>query len=304
MTNSSAAAARVLIVGIGESLFDCYENREILGGAPLNAVAAAQQLAKCWPVRAVIVSRVGNDELGQRVRLELASRQISDLYVQTDHQRPTGRVQVTVANGEPTYQIEENTAWDYLEWNDHLQELAESCQGVIFGTLGQRSTGSRATIQRFVGEARSAIRMLDVNLRQHYYSKELLEASLKLANVIKLNQEELKTLAALFGWPADQPWLPLLTDYLMKAVILTHGERGTELILPSNRYCGPVPTLDKAPDADSVGAGDACAATCLLGLILNWPPETLVTEANKVAAYVASQPGATPEIPLGMLPTS
>ncbi len=294
---SEATDSRPVLVGIGEALFDLFPHQEILGGAPLNAVAVAAQLGKHWPARSVMVSRVGRDLRGETIIRECQQRFGDAHFIQVDSTLPTGTVQVEIKGTEPCYTIASPAAWDALIWDKALETLATTCHGVIFGTLAQRDPRSRETIQQFIYAARSAIRLLDVNLRQTFYSREVLEASFALANVVKLNQEELSLIAESLGWSVDQTVVGLLSGYQLKAVILTHGKAGTELILPSQSFKAEVPQFPQSEHADSVGAGDACAAVCLLGLVANWPSEKIVARANRFAAYVASQPGATPMLP-------
>ena len=145
------------------------------------------------------------------------------------------------------------------------------------------------------------MRLFDVNLRQHFYNREVIEQSCQLAHVIKLNNDELTTVCNLLDLPSDKQKSSarpqqLMKAYSLRAVILTHGSRGTELITTQGSFTGEVPQFPAEPGSDPVGAGDACGATCLLGLILGWDPQTIVDRANRVGAYVASRSGATPDL--------
>ena len=163
-----SASTRLTVVGLGESLFDVFDDRQVLGGAPLNEAVHAHQLLAPLGGRGVTVTRVGSDELGHRVLDELQQRQMSVDWVQRDARWPTGRGLVTLENGEPTFEIVADVAWDWLEFDAAAAQLAAQCDAVSFGTLGQRCEPARRAIQQFVEHAPQAIRLFDVNLRQHY----------------------------------------------------------------------------------------------------------------------------------------
>lgn len=285
-----------LIVGIGEALFDCFDDHANLGGAPLNATLVAHSLGRDFQLSAQMVSRVGKDDLGKQIQQTLQSRDVDTSSIQSDDAAPTGRVNVEMVDGEPNYEIIQNVAWDNIEWNDLLASLAKQAAGITFGSLAQRSPTSRATIQRFLDQATGAVKLFDVNLRQDFYSAEILKTSCELANAVKLNKDELAVVTDSLKLDHSNPVKSLLESYNLRAVILTHGQKGTELIMPEGTCTAPVPSFPKEEGSDPVGAGDACGATCLLGLVLSWEPQNIVTAANRVGAYVASRRGATPEI--------
>lgn len=276
------------IIGIGEALFDSYpDGRRLPGGAPFNFAVQAHRIATRFGGRAFAVTRVGDDPLGREF---LAAREAPRDGIQIDPAHPTGRVEVTVgARGEPHYVIEENVAWDFIEY----RPLA--CDAVCFGSLAQRSPLSRQSIQRFVAATPdNALRLFDVNLRQHYWDRDLIQQSLHLATAVKLNDEELRVVSGLFG--AADP-AQLLHRFSLDAVVLTRGEAGTTLVTRHGATSGEPVRYPPAPDADAVGAGDACAAAVAVGLVLKWPAEQVVALANRVGAYVASRRGALPELP-------
>lgn len=296
MTAPTTDDPKQLIVGIGEALFDCFEDHANLGGAPLNATLVAHALGTDFQLRGQMVSRVGQDDLGRQIDETLQQRKVDTSTIQIDPTAPTGRVNVQLFNGQPEYDIIENVAWDYIEWNDRIAKIAHQAAGVTFGTLAQRNPTSRETIWKFLETASSAIRFFDVNLRQKFFSTEILKTSCELANAVKLNKEELAVVSQHLQLNAADPGQHLLESYNLRAIVLTHGEKGTELITAAGRFKGPVPNYTPEEGSDPVGAGDACGATCLLGLILNWPPERIVNNANRVGAFVASRKGATPQI--------
>ncbi len=300
------------IVGLGESLFDVFPDRAILGGAPLNVAYHAHQLCSRDGGRGLVASRVGTDELGRRLHAELKERGLSVEFVQNDDIHPTGRVDITLRNGEPTYDFLADVAWDHLEWTPQWQQLAATCDAVVFGTLAQRAPASRATVQRFVETAKQAVRLFDVNLRVTYFDDESLRRGAELATVLKLNEDELPVVLKLLslsdqhlaGMPADElvtaganSLLNAFSASGLSVVVVTHGERGTEWVTRHGSVRGEVARFVRHPDADNVGAGDACSAGLLWGLLNGWPPEQTMTLANRLGAFVASQPGATPVIP-------
>ena len=297
------------IVGLGESLFDVFPDRAILGGAPLNVAHHAHQLCSASGGRGVVASRAGTDALGQRMLEELRVRNLSAEFVQIDAAHPTGRVDITLRDGEPTYDFLADVAWDHLEWTPEWRRLAETCDAVVFGTLAQRCPTSRATVQRFVETARQAVRLFDVNLRVTFFDADSLRCGAELATAIKLNADELPVVLNLLGLAADdgrshdgaRRLLQTFEPCGLRSVVVTHGEHGTELLTGDASVRGEVARFERHPRADNVGAGDACSAGLLWGWLNHWSPENTVTLANRLGAFVASQPGATPLLPRDIL---
>lgn len=299
------------IVGLGESLFDVFPDRAILGGAPLNVAYHAHQLASPSGGRGIVASRAGTDDLGRQLLDELRARELTTEFVQIDAAHPTGRVDIALQHGEPTYEFLADVAWDHLEWTREWQQLAETCNAVVFGTLAQRCPTSRATIQRFVETARQAIRLFDVNLRVTFFDSLSLRRGAELATAIKLNENELPIVLRLLNLAGN------LTDSALSSepsggahrlfnafagtglryVVVTRGEQGTELVTQQASIRGQVAKFERHPQADNVGAGDACSAGLLWGWLNRWPHERTVSLANRLGAFVASRSGATPAIP-------
>jgi fructokinase len=274
-----------VIVGLGEALFDLLPGGPVLGGAPLNVAVHAQQLG----ARGVLVSRVGRDALGTRLLAEAAGR-LDAAALQVDPERATGTVRVTLEKGEPRYDIVKDVAWDHLEFTPELRALAESADAVCFGSLAQRSPRSRETIHRFLESATKAVRLFDVNLRQDYYAADLLRDSLRRASMVKLNQDELPVVLGLLEISSLDA---LRAEHGLTHAVLTRGAEGTSI----NGIAGEPVRFPVQPGADSVGAGDACSAGVLTGVLRGWPIERTLALANKMGAYVASVPGATPRLP-------
>ncbi len=294
---------RWTIVGLGEALFDIFAESQKLGGAPLNVAVHAHQLLG-ETGRGVILSRVGQDPLGQLVREELASRGMSDQWLQSDPDHATGQVFVQVdADGSPSYDIMANSAWDWLQFDPDLESLARQCDAVCFGSLAQRDAQTRNTIYRFLDACRpSACKLFDVNLRLDFYSRQIIDQSLIHASALKLNEDELPVVCDLLGVGSAEDDVAkriarLIKRYELDFVIYTQGARGTAIYTMNSVHQGAPVAYSPVEGADSVGAGDACTAACLVGVLLRRPWDQVVTLANEVGAFVASQPGATPQLP-------
>jgi fructokinase len=264
------------IVALGEVLWDLFPTGRRAGGAPFNFAFHCHQLGH----PAVIVSRVGDDDLGRELRAEVRRLGMSDESIQTDPEHPTGTVRVAVgAEGQPAYTIADNVAWDFIESEPRLEPLAASARAVCFGTLAQRRPVSRQTIRRFVGQARGRCPVvLDLNLRPTAEDPELIRASLGLADWLKLNEDEAKQVPAGVHVPL---------------VCRTRGGGGCEL-----HTSGPVIEIPGIPVrvADTVGAGDAFNAALLTQYLEGKPLAKAARFANAYAAVVASKPGGTPHV--------
>jgi fructokinase len=297
---------RFTIVGLGEALFDVFPDREILGGAPLNVAVHAHQLATVRGGRGAVVSRLGQDSHGSRVIRELTERGVATEFLQTDPDHATGEVFVEIDDrGQPTYDIVRDVAWDWLQFDPDVEDLARRCDAVCFGSLAQRNGQTRNTIYRFLTACRpTAMRLFDVNLRQRYYDRQILARSCELSTAVKLNEQELPVVVDHLGLTGDDPDAlagALLKAYGLKLVVLTRGERGTVLYTPSQRLEDRPVSYPAAEDADAVGAGDACSAGVLVGHVLRLPPARTLSLANHAGAYVASVAGGTPELPQAIL---
>lgn len=292
---------RFTLVGFGEALFDMLPEGEKLGGAPLNVAAHAHQLAHARGGRGVIVSRVGQDDLGQRVYDELHQRGMTTDFLQSDPDRPTGTVMVELSGDEVSYDIIEGVAWDVIQYDPDLEDLALHCDAVCYGTLAQRDAQSRNSLYRFLDTAKRAFKLYDVNLRPPYFEAGWVKRSCEYATGIKLNESELPQVAEMVGVyeeDHDARVSALLKKFDLKLMVLTRGSRGTALITPDgNTVEGDMPAFAPGENADPVGAGDSVSAAVLLGRVLRWPPERTANVANHVGAFVAGQHGPTPTLP-------
>lgn len=284
------------IVGLGEVLWDLFADGPRFGGAPANFACSAAKVGG-ERTKVFMVSAVGNDRLGRHAIESLAKQHVDTSYV-ARLEKPTGSVQVDVdTDGQPRYAFAPDVAWDHLAENDFLRELARAADAICFGTLGQRAACSRATIQDFVAaSAPKCLRILDINLREPFCSEQVITASLKDANILKLNDEELRTLAEIYSLKGSEPQqLQLLLDqWNLDLVALTRGARGAALL--SKDHVCEQEGFDTLV-ADTVGAGDAFTAALTWGLLEQHELPVIARTACRIAAYVCSQNGANPEIP-------
>ena len=290
------------IVGLGEALLDVFENgQEVVGGAPLNFAVHASRLGKVVGKTATVASRLGKDARGCVIRGFLETTAMSPEYLQEDAEHPTGTVQVHLdGEGQPTYEIVQGAAWDFMESSAGLDALAAGCELVCYGSLGQRSPRSRETIEAFLVRATRALRLFDVNLRQDFYDYSTLRRGCALATVLKVNAEELAVLATMLtlrGGSAGDRVLSLFERFPIETVIVTQGVKGTAIYTLNGKFEGPPVSYEGQPGADSVGAGDAATAAAAVAILAGRSLDQVVNIANHAGAFVASRHGATPQLP-------
>ncbi|QOV90497.1 carbohydrate kinase family protein [Humisphaera borealis] len=283
------------ILAVGEILFDVFPDRRVLGGAPANFAYMAHRLG----ADSHLISRVADDADGKRALAELTEIGLSIKGVQVaPSPPPTGLVDVTVAGGQPSYVIKTNTAWDEIAVDETAIALARSCNVLCFGTLAQRKEPSASSIRQIVAAASPyTLRILDINLRKPMVSAEIIQQSLQLAVALKLNSDELPVLAemlSLTSFTEKGQIAELAERYGFQLVVLTRGDAGS--LLYSNRQVDEHPGV-KVKIVDAVGAGDAFTAATTIGFLRGWRLSKINEIANQIAAYVCTQPGATPPIP-------
>ncbi|MGO8760308.1 MAG: PfkB family carbohydrate kinase [Terracidiphilus sp.] len=304
-----------LILGIGELLWDILPDGPRLGGAPANFAVMAGQLGS----RAAILSRIGHDDLGRQAVARLDPMPVETGALQVDPIHETGRVTVSFMGDEPHYTIHQPAAWDFLDLQDEWLQLAERADAICFGSLAQRNSQSRQTIQALAAETSAAcIRVFDVNLRAPFYSAEVIEESLELATVVKMNEEEAPRLIGLLGLPgygaagsgtgqslAEGQSLPaqflrsvaerLLNEFpALQMAAITRGSRGSLLVTRDE--------WDEHPGfpvklADGVGAGDAFTAAMTHYMLRGADLGVLNEAVNRWGGWVASRSGAMPALP-------
>lgn len=289
------------IVGIGELLWDVYpDGRRIAGGAPFNFAFHCHQLGH----PAVIVSRVGDDDLGRELRERVRDLGLSDEFIQTDCQHPTGTVTVALdASAVPTYTITENVAWDHIAWDEKLAAVFRRAHSICFGSLAQRSSGTRDIIRRAVPRSMTSGRfpaqplyIFDVNLRPPFYNREILEDSFQRCNWAKLNHDELFRLVDLLPLAHFDEMLPaaeLRATYKFGLICVTCGSAGASLTSATEHFHE---TGVPARVVDTVGAGDAFTAAMVCLHLEGRPLRECARFANHYAARVCEEPGGTPRI--------
>jgi fructokinase len=282
------------VFGIGELLWDLLPAGRQMGGAPANFAYHARALGAGGRV----VSRVGDDELGRDLIGRLEGLGVPVNLITVDPIHGTGTVSVQLAsNGQPCYTIHEGVAWDHLMPDAKVLESVASADAVCFGTLAQRCEPSRSTIRQLVAHSpATAVRVFDVNLRQDFYSQELLDASSRIANVVKLNDVELPVVSELLGFRGSQEdqMRALLDHYELRLVACTRGANGSA-IWDGTTWCEVPGTPTKV--VDTIGAGDSFTAAITLGMLANWELNRLGNAANQIATYVCSCAGGTPPLP-------
>lgn len=282
------------VVGLGELIWDLLPGGKQLGGAPTNFAYISRMLGN----QTSVASRVGADELGRESHARLRRLGISTDYLQLDTEHPTGTVLVQIGEGgEPRFAINQNSAWDYLEWSAAWEELARQTDAVCFGTLGQREPRAREIIIRFLKRTRpQALRIFDVNLRHSFFTAGMLRDSLELATIVKLNSDELSTVAAMLGIAENTEesiGKRLLALFDARLIAITRGENGSLLLTDKETINHPG---FRVQVKDTIGAGDAFTATLAHFYLRGASLKTISEAANRMGAWVATQTGATPEI--------
>lgn len=282
------------VIGLGEVLWDLLPTGRVLGGAPANFAYMATVLGN----RGVVATRVGADDLGREALHLMQEFGLDTTCVQKDETHATGTATVSLDGaGQPKFTIKQFVAWDYLEWTPAWEELSSHADVICFGSLAQRSPTSATTIQRFLKKIpKTALCVCDINLRQSFYTRELVRQSLELAHIVKLNEQELLEVSFLLGLGIGTEEIlakRLLREFGLRVVCVTRGHRGSLLVAEDKlvEHRGvPVKV------ADAVGAGDAFAACLAHHYVRGLSLEEISDLANRFAAWVATQTGATPAI--------
>lgn len=278
------------VVGIGEILWDMLPQGKQLGGAPANFAYHVCRLGgNGWAV-----SAISDDPLGNEINEILSTKNLHTALAEVS--APTGTVQVTLdAAGVPSYDITENVAWDMIPFTPALEEMAKETEAVCFGTLAQRSEISRNTIMKFIScMPADSLKVYDINLRQNYYSEEIISRSLEVSDILKINDEELETVSALFGLEGTQTerCRALIERFSLKLVILTKGEKGSDVVTALAEH-SVVP--GKIEVADTVGAGDAFTAAFVVSYLRGESLAEAHEKAGEVSSYVCTKSGAMPD---------
>ncbi len=287
------------IVGLGEVLWDLLPKGACLGGAPANFAYITTLMGD----QGIVASRVGEDSRGIDALRRMEELGLDIDHVQTDRECPTGVVNIELdAKGQAKYEFVQPVAWDRLEWNEDWQQLAKQADAVCFGSLAQRSEKSRTTIRKFLAESSAnTLKVFDVNLRQSYYSEDILAESMRLADIVKLNDDELPRIMALYKLPFKDELSSakkLQEKFGLKVLCITRGDRGSLLVRARD--------LSEHPGfrirvADTVGSGDAFTAGLVHEYLHGASLDLMNEVANLVGAWVASEIGAMPTPKRGAL---
>lgn len=282
-----------IIIGLGEALWDVLPEGKKIGGAPANFAYHVGRFG----YDSVAVSAIGEDRLGDETVAALEEKGLGYVFPRVPY--PTGTVLVTLDdNGIPTYDIRENVAWDNIPFTPEIEALARECRAVCWGSLAQRNVVSRQTINKFLdtmpdGDGR--LKIFDINLRQNFYTKEILSESIRRCNVLKINDEELVTIGRMFGYPGldmrDKCWL-ILGKYNLDMLVLTCGVNGSYVFTPGVVSFQETPSVEVA---DTVGAGDSFTGSFCAAILGGTPVKEAHRLAVNVSAYVCTQNGAMPD---------
>ena len=281
------------VVGLGEVLWDVLPEGKKLGGAPANFAYHAGEFG----LDTMAVSALGEDKLADETIQQIEDKHLPYALPRVPY--PTGTVQVELDNeGIPTYNIKENVAWDNIPFTEDIRSIAENCRAVCWGSLAQRNIVSRTSIYKFLeATPDDCLKIFDINLRQNFYTKEVIQESVKRCNILKINDEELVLIGRLFGYPGldieNKCWL-ILGKYDLDMLVLTCGVNGSYVFSAGNMSYQETP---KVTVADTVGAGDSFTGTFCAAILKGKSVEEAHKLAVEVSAYVCTQNGAMPQVP-------
>jgi fructokinase len=282
--------SKPVIVGVGEFLWDCFNGTRRAGGAPANVAFHANQFGN----EGIVCTRVGSDTDGDELIEHGRKHDLCTDFIQRDPEKKTGRVTVDATRPDhPTYTIHEDVAWDHIEWNDDVAKLANRAAAVCFGTLAQRSSNSRDTIQRFLAETKG-LRVCDINLRPPWFDESIIRSSLQQCDILKMNHNEINSVTEVLGIEANddrEVGDRLLKQFDLTLLSVTRAEHGCIFQTQDHRIELPGRKIEVA---DAVGSGDAFSAAMITGLVNLWPLDKTARVANAIGAEVATHNGAMP----------
>jgi len=283
---------RFKVCGVGEVLWDAFPEGEKFGGAPANFTCHSHSLG----AETYVVSCIGKDDRGVKAHQFLDNHGVDTSCLVDSDTCETGVVIVTLDDqGKPDYEIKEGVAWDNIPLTDEMLALAPQLDAVCFGSLCQRNDVSRNTIEKFMAATGpDCLCVFDINIRQHFYNDRIIRSSLESANVLKLNDEELPIVAELIGVDGSDEDIvrAIIGEFDLKLAALTMGEKGALMVTPSE-------SSFSAPEAtdviSTVGAGDSFTAAMIMGFLNRRSLDQINRDANRLAAFVCTQPGAVPQ---------
>ncbi|MDE6422070.1 MAG: carbohydrate kinase [Muribaculaceae bacterium] len=287
-----------IVIGMGEALWDVLPEGKKIGGAPANFAYHVSQFG----LPSCVISAIGDDALGKEIEDNFTSKGLNHKLPKVPY--ATGTVQVELDdNGVPQYDIKENVAWDNIPFSEDIEALAKKTKAICFGSLAQRNVVSRETINKFLDampKSDDNLVVFDINLRQGFYTKEILTNSMERCNVLKINDEELVIISRLFGYPGidlqDKCWI-LLGKYNLKMLILTCGVNGSYVFTPGKVSFQPTPKVEVA---DTVGAGDSFTAAFIASILKGKSVEEAHAKAVQTSAFVCTKNGAMPILPASL----
>lgn len=278
------------VAGIGEVLWDQLPEGDVLGGAPANVAYHAGQLG----AESYIISAVGKDILGDEIISRLSAKNINLLISRAAY--PTGTVKVTLDDhGVPDFVITKDVAWDHIELTNESSNLAGQLDAVCFGSLAQRNNVSHNAITKFLNLVPDkALKIFDINLRQNFYDKQLIDESLTISNILKINDDELLVISKLFGWNGDAAYLcrKLLDKYELKLVAYTCGTNGSYLYSKDEKSFLKTPLVKVK---DTIGAGDSFTAALMMSMLRGYKLSECHILAVTISAFVCENNGAMPD---------
>ena len=297
------------VVGLGEVLWDVLPEGKKLGGAPANFAYHAGQFV--GSENTIAISALGEDKLAEETIDALQEHHLNYLMPRVAY--PTGTVQVQLdEQGIPTYDIKENVAWDNIPFTPEIEEIAANCKAVCFGSLAQRNVVSRENIHRFLDKTPAdCVKIFDINLRQNFYTKEIIQESIRRCNILKINDEELVLIGRMFGYPGldieNKCWL-ILGKYNLDMLVLTCGTNGSYVFSRCEALSAPTTSgqmsfqeTPKVEVADTVGAGDSFTGSFCAAILSGKSVPEAHRLAVEVSAYVCTQNGAMPQLPEQLL---
>ena len=280
---------KLKVIAVGEIVWDMLPAGKQLGGAPLNFAFFSKELG----AEAYAVSAIGNDVLGDETLAVASATGVNLDYLQRNN-LPTSRVLISLDNeGVPQYEIVENVAWDALECPQMILDLVKDASVMCWGSLAQRSVTSRQSVLAMLAAApKECVKVFDINIRQHYYSREVIETSLGYADILKLNEDELPLVASILGLSGQERDIvrQLIEKYALKYLVYTHGADFSEVFSATGEY-SHVPT-PKVRVVDTVGAGDSFTAVFVTSILQGLSMAESHVRAVEVSAYVCTQNGA------------
>lgn len=277
-------------LSIGEVLWDIFPEYKKPGGSPANVAYHLH----CLGAESLLLSRIGDDENGEELLNFLNKKGIETKHIQNDDVHPTGIVNVKFMEGEPSYTIQEPSAWDYISITDELRKEIASLNAICFASLSQRNKVSGNTVQKLLSAVSDdCLKVFDLNLRPPFIDKDLILKAIDQSDIIKINEHEFKTLA---GWFGSQNFASELVEKNpSKTVLLTEGENGSSMYISEGFFHEKAHPI--SGDGDFVGVGDAFLACFTYLKMKNTPAESILLLSNQYAAFVASQKGGMPDIP-------